>query len=156
MFSKVIKSRGRQNVWASQMKGLKRLESHVYTSPCPSHVYTSPCPQRRLWGKKKVLLLKIMKVLSWEVGTEGHTLSRQLYDSVAWPAQNHGDVGEDAHQLPGLLDSEAVQPQRTRVTHFGRVIVVQESWVLPQNKSTHLPVFSLVPLWGRKGFKSHW
>lgn len=38
-------------------------------------------------------------------------------------------------------------------THFGRVVVMQESWILPQNKAAHLPVFPLVPLRQRNGSK---
>lgn len=99
-----------------------------------------------------MLFLKIMTILLWEAGTEGHTLSRQLCASLAWPARSHGGVCERTHtSCPGYLDSEAVQPQGTQVTHFGGVVVMQESWVLPQNKSAHLPVFSLVPLWEEKG-----
>lgn len=53
-------------------------------------------------------------------------------------------------QSVGWLPSHTVVRWKSS-THFGRVIVMQESRILPQDKAPHLPVFPLVPLTQRKG-----
>lgn len=95
-------------------------------------------------------------------------LSRQRCDerSDAWivegKAQGGGSYGRDAERKQGsgascLLRLGEKHPEashtvteRARSTHFGRIVVMQESRVLPQNKAPHLPVFPLVTLRQRK------
>lgn len=70
---------------------------------------------------------------------------------ASWVEVMVGRLGGRLEMEPAPLCWGEMCLEARQGTHFGRVVVMQKSRVLPQNKAPHLPVFPLVPLRQKKG-----
>lgn len=112
-------------------------------------VSLTPSPRKAGFGESKR-----RKVLSWQVGTEDHAQSRQLYDREVWTARNHGVVRERTHsRCPVCTDSGSSTVPRDRGhslwkghSNAGKLDPSSEQIGAPSSFSSCAPV-------GKKGLK---